>query len=113
MKVFTPIIIRVIIILMLFGCLLDMPYAYYQLLRSMVCGSCIFFVFNEYENDRVYKIIPLIFLAILFNPIAPIQSFTQWKVVDITLACIFIIWVVVDIIFILKNSKNPVAKKDY
>jgi len=95
-------IIKIILIIALVLCLLDMPYWYYQILR--IFGT-IGFAYLAYIDYKIkIKFTPQIFIvaAILLNPIIKI-SFDRdaWQVVDIILAVLLIIS-----IFVEKKLKN-------
>lgn len=95
-------IIKIILIIALVLCLLDMPYWYYQIVR--IFGT-IGFAYLAYIDYKIkIKFTPQIFIvaAILLNPIIKI-SFDRdaWQVVDIILAVLLIIS-----IFVEKKLKN-------
>ena len=79
-------------VLFLFGTVGKWPYAYYQLLRWVVCGVAIYSAYNSYESKRngwtwIFGII-----AVLFNPIMPfyLQKET-WLILDIATAFVLLI----------------------
>lgn len=49
------------------------PYAYYQALRVVVCGSCVFLAYDAFRTHRTPWAWALVALAVLFNPLAPIH----------------------------------------
>jgi hypothetical protein len=69
---------------LLFLCLADMPYGYYQFIRL---ASAIFFVvsaMNEFQVNRNSVGIVFIGLAILFQPILKIALGRElWNIVDV------------------------------
>ncbi|QEC68744.1 hypothetical protein FRZ67_16055 [Panacibacter ginsenosidivorans] len=103
-------LIKVVNIIMLFGCLMPMPYSYYQIMRWVVCIGFAAFAYTEYKAQKIYIAVPCIAIAILFNPIAPIH-FTKptWKPIDITIACLLIVWVAADILLTLKEGKEKTS----
>ncbi|MBX2928347.1 MAG: hypothetical protein KF852_10970 [Saprospiraceae bacterium] len=76
--------IKIILALMLFACLLDMPYGYYQLVRFTAMGvfgylALISFARQERTAGYVY-----IMLALLFQPFFKIALGREiWNVVDV------------------------------
>lgn len=95
-------IIKIILIIALVLCFLDMPYWYYQIIR--IFGT-IGFAYLAYIDYKIkIKFTPQIFIvaAILLNPILKI-SFDRdaWQVVDIILAVLLIMS-----IFVEKKLKN-------
>jgi hypothetical protein len=76
--------VKIILALMLFACLLDMPYGYYQLVRFTAMGvfgylALISFARQERTAGYVY-----IMLALLFQPFFKIALGRElWNVVDV------------------------------
>ena len=90
----------VISIIMLLGSFLDWPYAYYQILRFVVCGSAAYIAYLAYESERNWGIWLFGAIALLFNPLAPIHLSREiWQYIDIIVVGIFTCS-----IFILKKS---------
>ena len=79
------------------------PYGFYMLLRFFVCGVVIYGVYSNRQNkflDR-HKI-PLIGLAVLFNPLIPIHfDRGAWALIDL-MAGIYLI--VLSLKLKIKNS---------
>jgi hypothetical protein len=77
-------VFKIILALMLFACLLDMPYGYYQLVRFTAMGvfgylALISFARQERTAGYVY-----IMLALLFQPFFKIALGRElWNVVDV------------------------------
>lgn len=77
-------VIRIVLALLFFICLFDMPYGYYQLVRfiAMVGFSVLAYKSNE-RNQKVEMII-YICLAVLFQPVYKIAlGRGVWNAVDI------------------------------
>lgn len=64
-----------------------MPYAYYQIMRWLLCGYSCFIVWNLHErNKNSFQITKGIFvlMAILYNPISPIHLTRDgWLIINI------------------------------
>lgn len=93
------IIVKLIISVLLLGCLAKMPYGYYQFIRIATCIGFGWLAFKEFEVKR--NIIGLLCLgaAILLNPILKIYLGRKlWNEVDLILAIALIVWVVFDLI---------------
>lgn len=91
--------IKIILICLLFGCLFDMPYSYFELVRfvSMVGFGYLAFVAFEQRNQR--DLIVFIVLALLFQPFEKIAlGRFLWNVVDVVVALF--------LISTLKQEKN-------
>jgi hypothetical protein len=64
--------------------LLPLPYAYYMLLRVFLCVLCIYFI-SSVRGVRDGEKWVLVGLAVLFNPIAPVElgSKPLWSIINI------------------------------
>lgn len=78
--------IQIILAAMLFICLLDMPYGYYQFIRFFAMATFVILAFHEYQSSKEIGTLFLIYimLAILFQPIFKI-AFGRfiWNVIDV------------------------------
>ncbi len=82
---------RVAASVMLFLAVLAWPYAYYQVLRWVVCGICAWLAYVAAESDRSTWAWVMGISAVLFNPIAPIYlSRGMWTVIDITVGTVLL-----------------------
>lgn len=88
---------------MLFICLTDMPYGYYQLVRFV--GLFLFGVlaFDNYRKSNFERFIIFLGLVILFQPFIKISlGRTLWNVVDVVVG----IWLFYESFTTKKTSKN-------
>lgn len=88
-------VIKIILISLLLGCLFDMPYAYFELVRfvSMVGFGYLAFVAFEQKNQR--DLIIFIVLALLFQPFEKIAlGRFLWNIVDVGVAVYLLVIVV-------------------
>lgn len=68
------------------------PYGYYRILRWIVLGGSIYISFKAYETKRIYWIYIFAFIAILFNPLAPIYlKKNVWIIIDTITAIVILI----------------------
>ena len=75
---------KVILAILLFVALLDLPYGYYQFLRLVISGSMIYLIYTERNTLYKWKIFVYAALTILFNPIFPIYLTREiWITIDI------------------------------
>jgi len=83
---------RIVAVVFLFGALNSFPYAYYQVLRWIVCASSIYLAYFYHESNKAIWTWVFGIIAILFNPILPIY-FTKeiWQPIDVIVAIIFFI----------------------
>ena len=97
-------IVKLLISVLLFGCLLNMPYGYFQFIRIVACIGFFWLAYQELENNK--KIIGLVTICcgILFNPVFKIYfKRTLWNKIDVIIATSLIVWIIIDIAF--PNSK--------
>ncbi len=79
--------------LFLIGALGDWPYAYYQLLRWVVCGVGAYTAFIAYESGRTGWAGLFGLIAVLFNPIVPFYMQREtWQVLDLLAAVPFLVF---------------------
>ncbi len=78
------IIIKLILAVLLFLCLLDMPYGYYQLVRFLALIGFGILAFKAYEQNKNTEIIICVGLALLFQPFFKIALGREiWNIVDV------------------------------
>lgn len=88
-------IIKIALAVLLFGCLLDMPYGYFQLVRFLSMAGFAYLAFECNQQDRNSEAIIFVILAILFQPFFKISLGRElWNVVDVIVALglIFSLW---------------------
>lgn len=85
-------IMRVIAAVMLLIAFADLPYAYYQALRWVVCGVTGYGAYIAYEGKNQIWAWVFGITAILFNPIMPFYLEREtWRVLDIVAAIMLFI----------------------
>lgn len=88
-----------IVAMMLFGALAELPYGYYQLLRFVTCAVSVYVAFVAYNWQKMWATWIFGFVALLFNPLIPFHlSRELWKPIDTICAILFIV-----IAFVLKK----------
>ena len=79
--------IKIILAVLFFVCLLDMPYGYYQVVRFAVMIGFIKLEYNSYENKQQAFVILYVCLAILFQPFVKIALGRElWNALDVIVA---------------------------
>lgn len=76
--------IKIILLILLFACLLDFPYGYYQFVRFAALVGFGYLAFNA--NEQGYKNEAFVYfaLAVLFQPFIKIAlGRTIWNIVDV------------------------------
>lgn len=97
-----PTIIKLILAVLFFVCLLDMPYGYYQLVRLAALIGFSILAYTANEQGRTTEAIVYVCLAILFQPLIKITlGRVIWNVVDVVVGSGLIISI------FIRPAKNP------
>ncbi len=101
------IVIKIALALLLAGCLLDMPYGYFQFIRLAGCIGFCYLAYVENEKKSMHTVVLFVAFAILLNPIWKIHfSRYVWNVIDVIIATILIAFATFELIVYLRRSKN-------
>jgi len=93
--------IIVSIVMLFLGIPTGWPYGYYTLLRWVVTASAIFAVYITYNLKKNVWVIPLIIVALVFNPLVPVYLAKEtWVLIDFVSAIFFLLFV-----FQVKNTE--------
>ncbi|MCB0540289.1 MAG: hypothetical protein KDE33_22420 [Bacteroidetes bacterium] len=77
-------IIKILLALLLFICLADMPYGYYQLVRFVGLIGFSILAYKAYEHNKQIEMIIFVGLALLFQPFFKISLGREiWNIVDV------------------------------
>ena len=96
-------LIRFILAILLFICLLDMPYGYFQLVRYLAMIGFSILAYDSYQKGKQTQAIIFLCLVILFQPLLKISLGRQiWNWVDAIVG----IWLLVD----MKDFKSILKK---
>lgn len=80
-------LIKVLLVVLLLVCLLDMPYGYYQAVRFVGLVGFSLLAYFSYEQKKNVEVIIYVALALLFQPFAKVAlGRTIWNVVDVVVA---------------------------
>lgn len=93
-------VVKASLALLLFLCLLKMPYGYYQLVRYIASGTFIFLALSIPQNDEIAggKRFVYISLAVLFQPLLKIAlGRTIWNIVDIIIGVLLLVSVILEV----------------
>lgn len=80
-------LLKIGLIILLFVCLFDMPYGYYQFVRF--AGMLVFalLAYFSFEQKRNLEVIIYVALALLFQPLIKVAfGRTIWNIVDVVVA---------------------------
>lgn len=76
--------IKVVLAILFFLCLLDMPYGFYQLVRFAALIGFAILAYQASEQENKTEMIIYIYLAILFQPLLKISLGREvWNVIDV------------------------------
>ena len=96
-------LIRFILAILLFICLLDMPYGYFQLVRYLAMIGFSILAYDAYRSGKQTQAIIFLCLVILFQPLLKISLGRQiWNWVDAAVG----IWLLAD----MKDLKSILKK---
>lgn len=74
----------IVLAILLFLCLADMPYGYYQFVRFAAAAFFGYAAYQENENGRKELVVVFVVLALLFQPFFKISlGRTLWNIVDV------------------------------
>ena len=77
-------LIKVILSILFFLCLLDMPYGFYQLVRFAALFGFAILAYQASDQENKTEMIIYVCLAILFQPLLKISLGREvWNVVDV------------------------------
>ena len=77
-------IIKIVLAIVLFLCLFNMPYGYYQFVRFAAMAAFAYLAFSANEQNKKNEVFIFIALAILFQPFVKIAlGRTIWNIVDV------------------------------
>ena len=95
--------IKIILAILFFLCLLEMPYGYYQLVRFLGLVGFVFLAYQANQKGTHSEVIIYVGLALLFQPFFKIALGRElWNVVDVIVA----IGLIASIFINSKKSKN-------
>jgi len=77
-------LIKIILSLLFFLCLADMPYGYYQFVRFAALLGFVILAYQANEQQNKSEMIIYIGLALLFQPFVKVAlGRTMWNIVDV------------------------------
>lgn len=77
------ILVKIILIVLFMGCLIDWPYGYYQMVRFVGMVGFSILAYHDYKNNKTWFYIWLI-SAVLINPFFKIAlGRNLWNLVDV------------------------------
>jgi hypothetical protein len=96
--------IKIILVLLLLACLLDMPYSYFMIVRFLATCSFLYFSYNSRNAGNNSGAILYLVLALLFQPFFKIAlGRFVWNLVDVVVAILLMISIIPKM-----NSKSTI-----
>jgi presenilin-like A22 family membrane protease len=78
---------KILLIILLFGCLLNLPYGYYQFVRFIAMTGFSYLALEANHKNQNKQLFVYVVLALLFQPyIKIVLGKTIWNVVDVIVA---------------------------
>jgi hypothetical protein len=88
----TSIALRIIIIVLLFLAVLELPYGFYTFLRWVVTIVMVLSAIKSFENNFGFFGIVFCGIGLLFNPLVPVYLDKEtWTVIDIIIGVLLIV----------------------
>ena len=76
--------IKFILAVLLFLCLIDWPYGYYQMVRFCSMAGFTYLAYQAFLEDQKTELYVFLLLAVLFQPVIKISlGRTLWNIVDV------------------------------
>ncbi|MFC1527543.1 DUF6804 family protein [Candidatus Neomarinimicrobiota bacterium] len=92
----TESVIKIVLAILFVGCLFDLPYGYYQLVRFLGMAGFGILAYNQYQKHQTWFIIWSA-SAILINPLFKISLGRElWNIVDIFWAILLVISIFIE-----------------
>jgi len=102
MKPTIEILLKIILAILFFICLADMPYGYFQIVRFGALVGFALLAYNANEQGHKREVLIYVCLAILFQPLFKIALGRQfWNIIDVIVG----IGLIVSIF--MRPSNNP------
>ncbi len=100
-------VFKIILVILLFLCLADMPYGYYQLVRFIALIGFAFLAFQAVQRNRQNELIIYACLALLFQPFFKVVLGREiWNTVDVVVG----VFLLVSIFLKPNNTKEYYLK---
>jgi len=101
--------INIILAILLFLCLADMPYGYYQLTRFIAMLGFSILAYEANKGGKQAKCLAYLMLVLLFQPFFKVVLGRElWNIVDVIVGLLLLLSIWVDIKQLKKNTSNYV-----
>lgn len=100
---FLELLIKAVLTVLFFLCLLDMPYGFYEFVRFLALVGFSILSYYQYKRGNKIRTWTYIALAVLFQPLLKISlGRTMWNIVDVVVA----LWLIFTIIQHFKSTRS-------
>src|SRR5258708_29074197 len=90
-------VVKIILAVLLFLCVLRMPYGYYQLIRFV--SMTLFAIFAYEYRKNIPLMIVFISLAVLFQPLIKLHFGREmWNIVDVIVGVFLVVTYIVEVV---------------
>ncbi|MBK7637401.1 MAG: hypothetical protein IPJ13_26285 [Saprospiraceae bacterium] len=114
MKIRVNLFLKLVLAVLFFICLLDMPYGYFQLVRFLAMMIFSYFGYIAYKEKKENLAFVYFGLAILFQPIIKIAlGRTIWNMVDVVVGIWLIYLVYTEYLAVKKIITKSDTRIDY
>lgn len=101
---YLEVFIKVVLSFLLFICLFDMPYGYYQFVRFLAFVIFLLLAYWAYDKRNLFETIIYICLALLFQPFLKIALGRQiWNIIDVIVGIYLVISIFINIYGVKKK----------
>ena len=75
-----------------FDAVAPLPYAFYMLLRVVVCAACGYLAWADYQSRGASGwVVALVVASVVFNPFVPIHLFKEaWMLLNLAVAALLV-----------------------
>lgn len=106
-------IIKLSLAALLLGCLFDVPYGYFQIVRLVGCALFCWLAYLEYQEKKIITTALCIGCALLLNPIVKVYFKRDvWNNIDLVIAIALVVWMIINVFVYLKNGKSSKEKTE-
>lgn len=105
MKPSFEILLKVILAILFFICLADMPYGYFQIVRFAALVGFAILAYNANQQGQKREVIIYVCLAILFQPLIKIAlGRAIWNVIDVVVG----VYLIISLFIRIKNPSKVI-----
>jgi hypothetical protein len=101
-------VLKIFLAVLLFGCLLPMPFSYYNFIRLAEFIGFLIFTYKAIKNEKSIAALGLFIIAVIFNPFSRLtMKKFDWNIIDVAVALFLIFWILIEVKSEEKNLDKP------